>query len=377
MAFACLATSLAATGWIASTEIVVEEGKPPMRFGDLPPAIHDEFSYLFQAETFLSGKLSFPSSPRMPELFDQMHVLNEGRFASRYFPGVGMWLAPFLALGHPYWGEALAAGLASFFVFWAARELAGNRVGLAAGLLTALSPGMGLFGNLLLSHEPTMAALACFLFFFLRLMRTDRPSDALWAGCALCFAMLCRPLTAAGFALPFGIWFAARLVKDLMARRPGRFRSAFVFAAPLAIGLAGLFFYDRAITGSGFLTPYQLYTDIYTPRHVYGFNNVVRGEQRLGPKVLDNYDHWAENLTPRLAVENVERSGPSRRLAGRWDRCRWQWPAFSSSWWRFGKSTGAGRSSPLPSSRCTLSMCRTGWRASWTGTTSSSRVRSC
>ena len=66
------------------------------RFGDLPPAYHDEFSYQFQAKTFLAGRLSFPSFAPMPELFDQMHVLNEGRFASRYFPGAGLWLAPFV-----------------------------------------------------------------------------------------------------------------------------------------------------------------------------------------------------------------------------------------------------------------------------------------
>ena len=53
------------------------------RFGDLPPAYHDEYSYLFQAETYLAGRLSFPSHPTAARLFDQMHVLNEGRFASR------------------------------------------------------------------------------------------------------------------------------------------------------------------------------------------------------------------------------------------------------------------------------------------------------
>ena len=268
----------------------------------------------------------------MPELFDQMHVLNEGRFASRYFPGVGMWIAPFLAVGHPYWGQWLAGGLAAFFVFWAGRELAGNPVGLAAGLLTALSPGMALFSNLLLSHEPTMAALALFLFAFVRFMRTGRASDAIWAGCGLSFAMLCRPMTAAGFGLPFGLWFAWRLVGQaagLPKPTPnkaghssalanvgvpdGEPRQASsvpyviaALAAPLLLGLAALFLYNRAITGNGFESPYQLYTDIYTPRHVYGFNNVTRGEQHLGPKVLDKYDRWANNLTPRLALANVK-----------------------------------------------------------------------
>jgi hypothetical protein len=339
IALACGLTSLAASAWIASTPISVREMQPRVPFGGLPPAIHDEFSYLFQAKTFLAGKLSFPSSPRMPELFDQMHVLNEGRFASRYFPGVGLWLAPFVAIGHPHWGEWLAGALTAFFIFWAARELAGNWVGLAAGLLTALSPGMGLFMNLLLSHGPTMAALAFFLFLFLRLMRTGRARDAFWAGCGLSFAMLCRPLTAAGFALPFGLWLVWRCIAALPAvnrfssRVPTRdtttgrpkflpvragaqtsqfpaglpLRQVAALALPLAIGFAVLFIYDDAITGDGFLSPYSLYTRIYTPRHIYGFNNVEWGDRHGGPKVIENYDRWAENLTPRLAVENVRK----------------------------------------------------------------------
>lgn len=304
LALCCAATSIAASAWIASQQV---GGEHPVRFGDLPPAYHDEFSYLLQAKTFLAGRFSFPSHPRMPELFDQMHVLNEGRFASRYFPGVGLWIAPFLALGHPYGAQWLAGGLAAFFVFWAGRELAGNTVGFLAGMLTALSPGMGLFSNLLLSHQAMIAALSLFLFSFLRFVRTGSRIDAFCAGCGLSFAMLCRPMTAAGFGLPFGLWFAWWLVrgKPPYAAFAARCATAIVLAAPLLLGGIALFFYDRAVTGSGFVSPYQLYTDVYTPRHVYGFNNVTRGEQHLGPKVLDHYDRWAENLTPQLAAQNV------------------------------------------------------------------------
>jgi hypothetical protein len=72
-------------------------------------------------------------------------------------------------------------------------------------------------------------------------------------------------------------------------------------------GLSALLAYNSAITGSPWVSPYQLYTDTYTPRHVYGFHNVTRGEQHLGPKVLENYDVWAEELTPTLAARNVGR----------------------------------------------------------------------
>jgi hypothetical protein len=167
------------------------------RFADLPPAYHDEYSYLFQAKTFLAGHLSFPSH-EAPRLFDQMHVLNEGRFASRYFPGTGMWMAPFVACDRPYWGHWFAGALTAFLIFWTGRELGGDGAGLVAGFLTAVSPGMALFGNLLLAHQPTLMGLSLFLMAFIRLRNRARIGYALLAGIGLTFAMLCRPMTAAG-----------------------------------------------------------------------------------------------------------------------------------------------------------------------------------
>jgi hypothetical protein len=288
----------------------------------LPPAYHDEYSYLLQAETFLAGRTWWPSFEPRPELFNQMHVLNEGRMASRYFPGTGAWLAPFVALGNPWLGQQLAHAIAAVLTFWIGRQLRDNVGGLLAGLLYAVSPGLLLFSNLLLAHSPTLVGLLAFLGALLRMQRTGSPVMALLAGGGLAWAMLCRPLTAAGFALPWGVWcgwflgtgrLVAASTSDVQPKPlPMRQRLLLLTAlgAPLLAGLLLLLWYSWSITGDPFTSPYQLYTDLYTPRHVYGFNNVVRGETRLGPKVLEHYDRWAENLTPTLAVQNV-----GRRLA--------------------------------------------------------------
>jgi hypothetical protein len=90
-----------------------------------------------------------------------------------------------------------------------------------------------------------------------------------------------------------------------------------VLGGPLLLGGVVLCWYNQAVMGSATQSPYQFYTDRYTPRHVYGFNNVIRGEQHLGPKVIDNYDRWAENLTPQLAARNEW-----VRLISSW---RWTW----------------------------------------------------
>ncbi len=315
---ALLAASVAASSLVMSAYV----GR---QFAGHPPAYHDEYSYLFQAKTFGALRLSYPSFAPMPELFDQMHVLNEGRFASRYFPGAGLWIAPWLAAGVPHWGHWAAGALVSLLVFCTGRELAGDGVGWLSGMLTALSPGLVLFSNLLLAHHPTLVGLLLFVWAFFRLLDTGGARAALAAGCGLAFAMLCRPMTAFGIGLPFGLYFAWWLLAgrvdpqqphltipssstpSLQYSPPHRLRLGLALAAPLAAGLVGLFFYNRALTGDGWKTPYQLYTEIYTPRHMYGFHNVRRGEQQLGPKVLDHYDRLAEDLTPPLAARNVRR----------------------------------------------------------------------
>ena len=74
---------------------------------------------------------------------------------------------------------------------------------------------------------------------------------------------------------------------------------------PITAGWLVMIGYHIAVTGSWRTSPYQLYTDIYAPRHVYGFDNVTRGLQRTSPKVIEAYDRWAQNLTPHLALLNL------------------------------------------------------------------------
>ncbi len=282
-----------------------------IKLADLPPAYHDEFSYLFEAKTLLAGRLSFPSHPVHPELFDQMHVLNEGRMASRYYPGTSLWLAPFVAVGYPYFAAWVASMIATMLLYWTGRELAGRRVGFFAGLALALSPGVALFGTTYLAHQPTLMSLSLFLLGVIRWRRTRGASDAWMAGCGLSFAMLCRPMTAAAMGLPFGLDVAIWLVRPrrpvvtIAGPTPSRLATLIGLGIPLMVGWGVMATYNEAVTGELTRSPYQVYTDLYTPRHVYGFNNRVRGEQHLGPKVIDNYDEWAENLTPELAAQHV------------------------------------------------------------------------
>jgi hypothetical protein len=293
----CAATSLGSSLFVASF------------YPGLPPAYHDEYSYIFQAETFLAGRTWFPSH-ESPRLFDQVHVLNEGRFASRYFPGAGVWMMPWVAIGHPYWGNWFAGALIAALIFFAGRDYAG----LMAGMLTGLAPGMALFGNLLLAHFPALVGLGIFLVGYLRMIRLRSIGWALAAGTGLAYAALCRPMTAAGVGLPFGIYFVAWLVRlsrddragASSARGAGPVGLLLGMGFPILVGGAIELWFNRAVTGNMWLSPYSLYTNTYTPRHVYGFNNRIRGEKNLGPRVLERYDLWTENLDGNLTLKNLK-----------------------------------------------------------------------
>ncbi len=283
-----------------------------IRFHELPPAYHDEFSYLLQARTFLAGRLSSPAMTVQPDLFHQVHVLNRPATASRYFPWTGFWMAPFVALGHPCFGHWLAGAIACVFFHRCLDRLMGFRWAVVGGVLIAVSPGLASFSNLLLAHHPTMLALAVFLWAFLRFMDHARVRDIVIAGAGLSLAMLSRPMTAAGFALPFGIWLLVSLIRQIFRRETksptAKWSPVRVLAGigiPLILGFGLLALMNHAITGNWLKSAYQLYTDTWTPRHRYGFDNANINPALPESKVLQWYDNWAENLTIAKAQSNV------------------------------------------------------------------------
>ncbi len=286
------------------------------RFGDLPPAYHDEYSYLFQMETFSKGRITNDRFEAAPELFDQMHVLNDfpGKFVSRYFPGTGLWMLPFAAAGSVYWGYYVAQGLICLLVFRIGRDLSGNGTGLLAGLLCALAPGMNLFGNLLLAHHPCLVGLIFFLWMFHRWSIRKYYHQAFLAGIGLIFAMYCRPMTAFGIGLPYGLWYWASVLrsKDFTIRQ--KVKQLLAIGVPVIVGLLLLLPYNVKTTGHALLTPYEQYTKLHTPRHQYGFHNRSRAEKQIAEQqqageplpVIEHYDRWATELTAALAIENEQ-----------------------------------------------------------------------
>jgi hypothetical protein len=284
-------------------------------FANSPPLIHDEYSYLLQADTYLGGRLFYPSHAELPELFNAMHILNEGKYASRYFPGTGLWIVPFRWLGESILGYWLAGALICAFVFLVGRELVSTTTGFIAGILTACSPGMAIFGNLHLSHHPTLLGLMPALWCAARLInaRQREKRNACLMGVGLGWALLCRPLTAVawgGVLVPWVLLSRVEATKEwsLSWKQTESLRKLLlVIGGPILIALLIHSICNQQITGDWWTTPYTQYQEVYTPCHRYGFNNVERGSLVHCEKSLRDYDGWAENLTPTLALRHAER----------------------------------------------------------------------
>ncbi|NOT09023.1 MAG: hypothetical protein HOP28_12560 [Gemmatimonadales bacterium] len=179
------------------------------------PLLIDEIIQVFQGRTLAAGHLWLPAAPHQ-EFFSSLHLVEQDGRVYGQFPVGGPAMLALGTLAGAEWlvGPVSAAIAVIAFGGLIRRVEPRPLVALAALLLFALAPFMVFMSG---SHMNHVTALACLTVGMLGLVRsalgdTARFGDGLLAGLGFGLAATIRPVDAAAFALPAGIWLLWRAV---------------------------------------------------------------------------------------------------------------------------------------------------------------------
>lgn len=251
------------TGVVLFLAGVTLTGLPTLLYGPPLPAIHDEFAYLLEGETFAKGRLVNPP-PGPPKLFETFHELLTPHYVGKFPPAQGVALAVGIWLGNPIIGIWIVNGLWAVALFWMLRAVAGPGWafgGALAGMVGygAMSYwGQSFWGGSVLALGGTLALGGA-----LRIWRKRGRAlpAAAWAGVGCGIMALARPMDGLIFAvLPSGLIFW----KTLPEGRAG-WKKLAAFLVPAFCGVALMLGYNKATTGNPLLFAHRLYDSTRVP----------------------------------------------------------------------------------------------------------------
>jgi len=208
------------------------------------PNSGDEYAFLFEADTFLAGRLWNPPPP-LHEFFSFTRIEElDSKWVALYPPGWPSLLAGTRLIDLPVWLACPLAGVVLLFaVFKLGERRDGPLGGIIALALVALSPFFLFNAGSYFTHVPATAAGALFCWMAVDFLDNPRFSRGLLAGAALGALGLIRMFDPLLFGLPFFVAFL---------RRAGR--RHYVLVASIILGglpfLGVLLLYYDLTTGS-------------------------------------------------------------------------------------------------------------------------------
>jgi hypothetical protein len=254
-----------------------------LRNGVARPAYHDELAYLLAADTFAHGRLANPPHP-LWQHFESFHILQQPTYASKYPPGQGLVLALGQVLWAPIAGVWIGAAAMCAAITWMLRAWVSPRWALFGGLLTAVQIGLLSYWSQSYWGGAVSAFGGAVVFGALpRIVRRSAVEVAVGPPIVLGLGLLLlantRPfegaLVSLAAAVPLLGWLwrgsssrGARSSVAVAATRRGDrgarwARVVTPLAIVLALGLAAMGWYNRAVTGSPLRVPYSAHNEQY------------------------------------------------------------------------------------------------------------------
>ena len=209
------------------------------------PNSGDEFVYLFQAQTFLQGRI-WNQPPPIPHIFSALHIIETTDiWVGKWPPGWPGIIALFSSIGIKAWMVNPALnGITVLLIARLGREIRDVATGILAATLYAATAFSIFNGASFFSHVFTAACAVTFAILGIQFLKLPTLGRAIATGAMLGLVGLTRTYSAVLFAIPFSTavilrWNSRLIVQAMIG---------------LALGgipfLIGLLLYNHAITGN-------------------------------------------------------------------------------------------------------------------------------
>jgi Dolichyl-phosphate-mannose-protein mannosyltransferase len=200
------------------------------------PNSADEYAFLFEADTFLTGRLWNPLPP-LPDFFSFLNISElEGKWTAVYPPGWPLLLAGVRLFDFPFWLVCPLAGIVLLFaVFKLGQRQDGPLGGILALSLVALSPFFMFNAGSYFTEVPAAAAGALFCWMAADFLDHPRFSRGFLAGVALGMLGLIRLFDPLLFGLPFLVAFLWRAKRRHYVAAPSIILGGLPFLAALLL----------------------------------------------------------------------------------------------------------------------------------------------
>jgi len=286
---ALFAWALTLYGWIARSVFSAR------------PLLIDELVQMYQARIFVTGRLSLPM-PLHREFFSVLHVVDVADKVYSQFPaGWPAMLAVAERLGAPWLAGPVCGAIAVVLFARLTRLLepgASRRFVIATSILFAVAPFAAFQFGSHMNHGPTLMWLLLATVCLGEHLRARDARFAFAAGFALGAAATLRPLDAFAFALPAGVWLAARVVQYRASENGRRAFIALIASGfGIALPMAALLYVNAQTTGSPFAFGY---TVLWGQSHGLGFHTAPWGDAHTPARGLELLSLYVTRLQTYL-----------------------------------------------------------------------------
>jgi len=231
------------------------------------PRVHDEFSYLLAADTFVQGRLTNPTHPMWVH-FESFHIIQQPSYMSKYPPGQGLILAAGKVLGgHPIVGVWLSFGLMCAAICWMLYAWLPPRWALFGALLAVIHPFLGIGSYWAQGYWGGAVATtggALVLGGVRRLTRDPRVLYSSRMSVGLGILAISRPYEGLLASLPVAVFI---FIWMFGKRGPATTTSIGRIVLPVilivAVIAAAMGIYNFKVTGDPLRMPYQIHEETY------------------------------------------------------------------------------------------------------------------